>query len=520
MENDLVTLLKFFPGREEGTINYRTAWGELIDRFVIATQRDGPRCLRLSVFSRMPTENVKVSELIERKLQERTPPKSPKHLKPLEGCTRVSCPPGIVKPDGTHLGPKSIDVEFGCHGPFPISHTDEGELKFTPSAWTFVTQATLEYTIPRHATELTYVPDRNFQEIFTDEDGLTKLNLMPPRNVVSKPGDTRPFWEHLEKLLPDEKDRWHIYYYMAAIVQNPGRKASWAPVIQGGQGNGKTLLVSFLEYAVGKRRTIELPANKLLGRFNAHFQGKVLVVVNELFCPEMHTGIEYLKGLITDAMIAIEGKGRDIREMPNTVNFFFLTNHRSPVRDDERRYAIYYTPQQNHEDMLAWGMDSAYFRRLHEWADNGGRAAVTHELETVQIPFEYNPFEGARRAPITSCADEVARYTVGAVESEILDAVESEAPGFCGGWISVWAAAQLLQNASRRVSKTKIADILQRLGYQRHPRLTNGRASRSIPQEGGKKPALYIRQGIDIPEKIEPKDVTNQYCEAQGYSPP
>jgi hypothetical protein len=66
-----------------------------------------------------------------------------------------------------------------------------------------------------------------------------------PINTPRKAGDAGPFLRHLAKLLPDERDRSILLAYMAASIQHKGVKFQWAPLIQGAEGNGKTLLTRY-----------------------------------------------------------------------------------------------------------------------------------------------------------------------------------------------------------------------------------------------------------------------------------
>ncbi len=60
-------------------------------------------------------------------------------------------------------------------------------------------------------------------------------------NIERKAGDASPFLKHLAKVLPNERDAKILLSYMSACVQHQGVKFQWAPVLQGAEGNGKSL---------------------------------------------------------------------------------------------------------------------------------------------------------------------------------------------------------------------------------------------------------------------------------------
>ena len=98
-----------------------------------------------------------------------------------------------------------------------------------------------------------------------------------------------------------------------------------------------------------------------------------------------------------------------------------------------------------------------------------------------------------RRAPKTTSTEKAIRASYSVVEQEILEAIETNKPGFRNGWISSDALDFLLiqLGRSKQLPRSKREEIIEDLGYQTHPDLTTGRVQLS----DGTKPTLYIRRG-------------------------
>src|SRR5690606_32359584 len=133
-------------------------------------------------------------------------------------------------------------------------------------------------------------------------------------------GDVTPFLQHLERMLPDERDRRILLTWMASLVQNPGRKFQWAPFLQGSQGNGKSMIGQILKRAVGTIYTHEPFSDDLANKFNDWQDNKILIIVEELSLGEKLETDNNLKTWITQDMIEMQAKGGKKAMRPNKAN--------------------------------------------------------------------------------------------------------------------------------------------------------------------------------------------------------
>lgn len=357
--------------------------------------------------------------------------------------------------------------------------------------------------------------------------GKSRANTWWPADVARAQGDATPFLVHLAKVLPDERDRVIFLSYMAACVQHKGVKFSWAPVLQGVEGNGKTLFSACVAEAIGQHYVHWPKAKDILSDFNGWFANKVFVALEELkAADQMHTEeiIEALKTMITGGMgIQIQAKGVDQDSMSVCANFMITTNYKNAVRktpDNARRFGLFFSAQQSLADIQRDGMGGDYFPRLWAWLRNGGFAIVSELLHTYQIPAGFNPADMARSPDTTATAAAIVESR-GNVEQQIAEAIAQDLPGFMGGWISSIMLDRLITDTLKmgsRLSLAKRREMLLGMGYVLHPGLDGGRVNNPVLPDG-RKPQLYVLAGHPALMLRGPAEIAKAYSAAQIVKP-
>lgn len=417
------------------------------------------------------------------------------------GCIYVRDMHRVLIPDGSLLKPEQFNATYGGHlftmMPDGTKQSDEAFKALTQNKATRFPQA----------VRPCFRPDLPGGTIL--EDGSVNTYVDP--KVQMTDGDVSPFMDLLTKLLPVERDRQILLAYLAAVVQHPGVKFQWAPVLQGTEGNGKTAIFSCVAYAVGRRYAYSVNPRHIGSQFNAWVENKVFCSVEEIDMGGKREALDILKPLITNIETEIEGKGQDKRVGENRANFGFCTNHKDAVLKsrNDRRYAIFFTAQQSADDLVRDGMSGDFFPRLYAWLrTGGGYAAVAGYLKRCTIPAEFDPSGSCHRAPITSSTDESINASMGGIEQEILEAAQDNTPGFRGGWVSSWALEKLLKDRGVRIGRNKFGSILESLGYVRA-----GRPIYPVFQEDKKRPVLYKLPNVVIMDTA----LDDAYALAQHY---
>lgn len=431
------------------------------------------------------------------------------------GCVYVRDLHRVFVPDGGLLKPEQFKVAYGG---FTFMLDNEGR-KTTRSPWEAFTESQAVRHPHVHATM--FRPDLEPGALF-EHHGRKYVNCYVPVPVRRAQGDASPFLDYLAKLLPDHRDREILLAYMAACVQHKGVKFQWWPLIQGVEGNGKTLLSRVVAEAIGMPHTATPRAEEISNKFNSWIKDKAFVYVEDVYYPDhKREVVEALKPIITNSWLPVEPKGVDQATAYVCANGMLNSNHRDAVKKtrNDRRFCFFYTAQQQDSDLQRDGMDGPYFPRLYRWLNADGYAIVAEFLHTYPIPADLNPAGDCHRAPHTTSTEAAIAESLGAVEQEVAEAIEQGQPGFAGGWVSSMALDRLLERikAGRRVPPSKRRELMRSLGYDWHPGLNQGRVNNMIPLDGGK-PKLFIRMGHIHANLTSPAEIVRHYTEAQNFS--
>lgn len=431
------------------------------------------------------------------------------------GCVYIQDQHRILVPGGATLKPDQFKVHFGGY----VFTMDTANEKTTKDAWDAFTQ-NQSYRCPR-VNSVCFRPNMPHGAVI-HRDGQTFVNTYWPVDVPRKVGDCSPFLNHLAKILPDDRDRFIMLCYMAACVQHKGVKFQWAPLLQGVEGNGKTLFTRCVAEALGRRYVHWPKASKLAAQFNSWMIGKLFYGVEDIYVPDQKREIiEELKPMITGGDgLEIEGKGVDQINGEICGNFMFNSNHKDAIlkTKNDRRFCPLFSAQQQFDDLARDGMDGDYFHKLYQWLRADGYAIVSELLHTFTIPDEYNPATNCQRAPVTTATSAAISASTSGVEQEVLEAIAQGLPGFCGGWISSIQLERLLERIGvvRRITHNRRKEILNELGYIHHPALVDGRVNNLVLPDGGK-PRLFVKSGSPASIIQRAADAAKSYEQSNNH---
>lgn len=432
-----------------------------------------------------------------------------------KGCVYVMDEHKVLVPGGYMLNPERFRALYGGYSMMMGGDNS----RVSRNAWEAFTESQ-GFRAPRahsHCFDPRLKPGR-----IIESEGQTLVNTYWPVKIKRIQGSVEPMLRHLELLFPDPRDRLIFLSYMAALVQYPGYKFTWAPIVQGVQGNGKTLFSLCVRYAVGTRYSHFPNAADLANKFNEWLYGKIFISVEDIYNARDPEMIERLKVFVTGEFQEIHGKGSAQVTRNVCANFIFNSNHKDAlqIQDNERRFAPFYTSQQSVQDLRRDGMDAVYFQNLFKWLNtDDGFAKFAEYLYTFDIPDELNPVTLCRRAPQTSSTAMAIIQSVGSVEQEILEAIDQGQTGFKGGWISSFFLDQLIDRmkATRRVPRNKRREMLKVLGYDWHPNLPDGRTT-AVVLPDGTRPRLYVHRDSHRLKALTGVDIHRAYSEANGVT--
>lgn len=389
-----------------------------------------------------------------------------------KGCSFIESRNKFITPDGVLIVREAFKVKYSG----PNFHWKDGA-DSTNDAVKAYTQSQV-HDFPKH-TDIIFKPPMAYGETYTDDRGRKYYNTYRAPDIGNTPGYVLPFIQHMHKILPRGEDAEILISYLAAVVQNPGTKFRWWPVLQGGQGVGKSLLANAMSRIVGTEYSHNVRPDKVDTQFNAWQANKIFVVFEELDLQRDKKLVGLMKELVTGERVEIEEKGVDQKTVEQCVNGLICTNQIGAMSQgvDDRRYATLICEQQCKDDLERDGMDEQYFHTLATWfKSKAGIEALAYFLKTYPIKDKHNPLLHSW-APATSRQDEVIEAGLGRYATYIKEAIDDEAPGFKSGYlVSDWCKRYLERMGKKlEVSNREIGEIMKELGYVMHPQLVGDR---------------------------------------------
>lgn len=440
---------------------------------------------------------------------------APQQIEHFKGCVYIQELHKIFTPGGSILKPDQFNATYGGYS-FQLEADSSG--KVTRKAWEAFTESqAVRYPKAKKACFRPLIPSG----ALVKQDGHIMVNTYVPINTPRMVGDVTPFLTHLAKVLPDEKDRAILLAYMAACIQYKGVKFQWAPLLQGCQGNGKTLFTRCVAFAIGESYTHLPRADEIAEKFNDWLFDRLFIGVEDVYVPEHKKEvIEVLKPMITNDRLA--KRAMQVGQVMADVcaNFILNSQHKNAIQKtrNDRRFAVFFTAQQNIDDMIRDGMgpETDYFPNLYNWLKADGYAIVAEYLAVYPIPEALNPATSCHRAPVTTSTDEAIVASMGSVEQEVLEAIDEGRSGFAGGWVSSMAFDRLLHDMrlARAIPHNKRRELLQMLDYDWHPALRDGRVNNIVLTDNGK-PRLFIKKDHVSMNITTPVEVVKAYEKAQ-----
>jgi hypothetical protein len=444
------------------------------------------------------------------------------------GCIYITALNKVLTLEGQRLDQARFDVKYGGHS-FVID--TRGEAKPTTSAWLAFTEN--QNFAPPTVEGLCFRPELGSGGI-VDTGSMRLANSYLAINTPRTSGDPSKYLDLLARQLPDPHDRDIWLHYCASIVQNPGLKAQYWLVMQGMKGNGKTLHLTVMKHAIGQQYCHFPNTDKMIRNgmnFNGWIDRKLFIGMEEVNASNRREFFESFKTTVTNYDLPIEGKGVEEVTSDNRANGIIATNPKEgvPVSEGERRYAIFFTAQQNPGDLQRSGMTAQYFVDLHDWlfgrkayAGHGrdyGLRVLNDFLHSYPLDKpELDPNDLAIWAPVTSSMAEALHVGRGRAEQEIIEAIEEEQPGFAGGWVSSVMLDKLLDRhrLSQAIPRNKRREMLEGMGYICHPALGPGGRTNNAVALDGSKPRLFVkRDSIQALNLHDNAAVARAYSEAQ-----
>ena len=228
-------------------------------------------------------------------------------------------------------------------------------------------------------------------------------NTYYPSNIVAAPGDITEILSYYKWLL-GEKNWYWIEQYIAYMIQFPGSKMRWAPVITSVEGGGKGLLAKLISAILGHHNcNTQLMYEQMVNQFSNVLMGLQFGIINELDLATKKNVKQLtnkMKKFMSDDTLTIELKGRPQIKIPFFCNFMIFSNDEDCLylTKEARRYLI--IAIKHSQDAINEKLDAGVKDKILDALEFGSKELghLLHHFQNVKID---DPKAFQRNAPKT-----------------------------------------------------------------------------------------------------------------------
>lgn len=171
-----------------------------------------------------------------------------------------------------------------------------------------------------------------------------KLNLWRGYSVKPKSGNWELIKAHIRGVIADNNEEVYQYImgWLALTLQHPENQTEVALILRGNKGCGKGLLGHVIRKLFGNHGLHITSCHHLTGKFNSHLRDCAFLFVDEAIWAGDKQHESVLKGLVTEPVLTIEGKGANAYQSKNMLSILMASNEQwvVPASVDERRFCV------------------------------------------------------------------------------------------------------------------------------------------------------------------------------------
>jgi phage/plasmid primase-like uncharacterized protein len=232
---------------------------------------------------------------------------------------------------------------------------------------------------------------RSFKKVVFDPSmkcSSEAYNLFRGFSVKKKKGDWSKMKSHILNVICGGNEQHFNYFiqWMARMVQDPGGKRPGVTIVmKGKKGTGKSLVSEYFGSIFGDAYLPIANQHHILGNFNMHLSKCLFLFLDEAIWGGDKKAEGILKHLITSDVNMFEPKGIDSVAMKSYLNIMIASNEDwvIPATADERRFFALDVKMD-----LQGKEKRAYFNAIYDEMQNGGPAAMLHDLLEVDVDLD------------------------------------------------------------------------------------------------------------------------------------
>jgi hypothetical protein len=326
------------------------------------------------------------------------------------------------------------------------------EIKGTPSTVVLSNPAFPLFVSP------IYMPQEKIEIV---QNGRRLFNLWRPQAsiVPDKKVKAKPFLDHAQYMIPDERERNIFLDFMAWNIQHPGKKILWSMLLQSGEGVGKSYFGDVLMMLLGKENVSKPSNDEIHEIYTGWAKNCSLVIIEELMARGRMDLMNRLKPIVTQADIQIREMYCPPYSQPNVFNILIFTNYEDSLitGQDDRRYCIIYSKQK--------AQDAKYYRELWDWT-RAHPGAILHWL----MERDLSSFDPQARAPHTSWKQQLIYASMPPLQQWMMECIDTETWPFQSDIIGTLHLKQCLPREFTGISIKALGDALRAVGCRQYDR--------------------------------------------------
>jgi hypothetical protein len=289
---------------------------------------------------------------------------------------------------------------------------------------------------------------------------------------------------HILKAQYAHDDLEALQNFLGQIAQHPFRKLGYALYLQGTQGTGKNVIIEKLPYyfLTGLIKDID-PEHEAFSKYHKTIDADIFKGTTNPFMRDVFfMTISEVKDFTTSDMNAlkekINGSELTIKQhyqapdfIPNRINFAFASNYKNGLRieQNERRYLCIFSKFQSRDDLITGGYVDAetgksdYWNSVFDWLHNKDGYAKLYDFflrrDVSQVTIRDAPVTSSKHDAVISSFDQYTNLLSEYDLPEVITACQARA---------------LIERKDQHCkSVNRVANALNKLGYEKHPIMNN-----------------------------------------------
>jgi hypothetical protein len=265
------------------------------------------------------------------------------------------------------------------------------------------------------------------------------LNMWQDPKIESLPDTPNIFLEHMDYLIPNQRERELALNWLAWCVQKPSEKQMFALLIVDDGGTGKGWIGYMLRVLFGDQNVAMIESDDpVKDMFNGWTLNRQLGFIHELVPDRRVDLASRLKGVITEAHIWVNEKFIARFRAENRTNLFCCSNHRDALKiaRKDRRWLIVQgasDPFGVDDNGETTSKTTRYYETL--FGCLGTPEAPGDEVRRIKgwlMARDLSKYNGKGLAPLTEMKVEVADNRHTDIEQTVIEAHRDRAGPFVG----------------------------------------------------------------------------------------